>query len=287
MHWKGATKQIVAYQGREGPESEGSAAKGITCAVDATRGVAKLQEVMKFSRITLAAILTLVPLAVMVGCEAPGKVISPLPPPIVHTPPPPVAPPPPPPPTPWTGPKIRGAVIVIDPGHGGKDPGALPKYRGQMAEEAIVLDISNRVGRLLGERGARVIMTRTSDRFLELQDRADIAERNRADLFVSIHADSAERKSASGAGVHIYTQASSQSQKAALRMVSAFNRAGIECRGVFRNNYHVLREHSRPAMLIECGFLTNPGDARNLNSAGYRAKIADAIADGIASYFAQ
>ncbi len=242
---------------------------------------------MTFTRTTLAAALTLVSLSLLAGCEGPGKVIEPLPPPIIHspTPSPVFTPPPPPPPQPWTGQKIRGAVVVIDPGHGGKDPGALPKYGGHMTESAIVLDIGNRVARLLGERGARVIMTRSSDRFLELQDRADTAERNRADLFISIHADSAENRSASGAGVHIHTKASSQSQKAALRMTAAFQKHGIECRGIYRNNFHVLREHSRPAMLIECGFLTNAGDAGKLNSSSYRARIANAIADGTTAYF--
>ena len=239
---------------------------------------------MTLSRTTLAVALTLVSLALLSGCEGPGRVIQPLPPPIVHTPTPtPFTPPPPP--KPWVGQQIRGAVVVIDPGHGGRDPGALPKFSGQSAEESIVLDIGNRVGRLLGERGARVVMTRNSDRFLELQERADIAEHNRADLFISIHADSAERKSVSGAGVHIHTQASAQSQKAALRMVAAFNRNGIGCRGVFRNNYHVLREHTRPAMLIECGFLTNASDAQKLNSPNYRAQLANAIADGATAYF--
>lgn len=239
---------------------------------------------MTLPRTLLAVALALAPLALLIGCQQPARVIEPLPPPIVHAPrPAPIVPPPAP--VPWTGQQIRGAVVVIDPGHGGRDPGALPKFAGQQAEEAIVLDIGNRVSRLLSERGARVIMTRTSDVFLELQDRADIAERNRADLFISIHADSAERRSASGAGIHIHTQASAQSQKAALRMVAAFKQHGIDCRGVFRNNYHVLREHSRPAMLIECGFLTNPSDAQKLNTAGYRAQVAEAIADGVTSYF--
>jgi len=241
---------------------------------------------MTFPRTLLAAVLATVSLALLAGCEQPARVIEPLPPPIVHAPrPAPIVPPPAP--IPWTGQQIRGSVVVIDPGHGGRDPGALPKYAGQRTEKSIVLDIGNRVGRLLNERGARVIMTRGNDVYLELQDRADIAERNHADLFVSIHADSAERTSASGAGIHIHTQASAKSQKAALRMVASFKQHGIDCRGVFRNNFHVLRKHTRPAMLIECGFLTNPSDAQKLNSAGYRAQIAEAIADGVASYFGQ
>jgi len=214
-------------------------------------------------------------------------VVRPLPPPIVrvprtsqtHLPPKPEP----------TSSRERGglvdAVIVIDPGHGGKDPGAPARSPGQWAEKHIVLDIGLKLEGLLTRRGAKVVMTRSSDRFIPLEQRAAIAEQTHADLFVSIHADSSVNSSASGVGVHIFERASAESQRAALRMVAALKRAGIACRGIFRNNFHVLREHSRPAMLIECGFLTNPSDARALNNDDYRARLAEAIADGIASYF--
>ena len=235
---------------------------------------------MRSPRFRLAAALTLIAVALLAGCQNPERirVIEPLPPPIIHAPTPSPIPAPPPPPPIVSQPQIRGAVIVIDPGHGGRDPGALPKYGGQMAEKTIVLDIGNRVARSLSERGARMVVTRSGDTYPELQDRAD--------LFISIHANSAERRSASGAIVYIYDQASTQSLRAGMRMAAALARAGIECQGVMRKNLHVLREHSRPAMLIECGYLTNPGDAQKLNSANYRAQLAAAIADGAAGYFA-
>ena len=243
---------------------------------------------MRSPRFRLAAALTLIAVALLAGCQNPERlrVIEPLPPPIIHAPTPSPIPAPPPPLPIVSQPQIRGAVIVIDPGHGGRDPGALPKYGGQMSEKTIVLDIGNRVARSLSERGARVVMTRSGDTYPELQDRADVAERNRADLFISIHANSAERRSASGTIVYIFDQATTQSLRAGMRMAAALTRAGIECQGVMRKNLHVLREHSRPAMLIECGFLTNPGDAQKLNSANYRASLAAAIADGAAGYFA-
>ena len=78
-----------------------------------------------------------------------------------------------------------------------------------------------------------------------------------------------------------------ESQRAAFRLVAAFGRAGIECRGIFRENFHVLREHSRPAVLIECGFLTNTHDAEMLNSSSYRSTIAEVIVEGIADYFSR
>jgi len=237
----------------------------------------------------LATIAPLTAVLVLAGCETPGGVLKPLPPPLVHTPRiTPSRPLPSKPPPRVTGRSLRGATIVVDAGHGGKDSGAW-KAKGvvsRLPEKTIVLDIARKLSGLLTERGANVVMTRTTDVFVELEDRAAIAERTHADLFVSIHADSALRPSASGAEVHRYTQASAQSQKAAHRMVAAFRRAGIHCRGIQPNNFHVLREHSRPAILIECGFLTNLGDAQKLNTASHRSRLAAAIADGIGDYFA-
>ncbi len=236
----------------------------------------------------LAALFTaLVILLVLTGCRTPQRVLEPLPGPYVHAYP--AAPPresPQPPPTPATR-TIRGATVVIDPGHGGKDPGAWPRNLSTLPEKTIVLDISSKLARMLSDRGGRTISTRTTDAFIELEARAAAADRHRADLFVSVHADSAPRASASGAGVHIYTQASLESQRAAQAIVAAFRRAGIETRGIYRNNFNVLREHSRPAVLIECGFLTNRGDAQALNDASYRTRLASAIADGVTDYLAR
>lgn len=218
------------------------------------------------------------------GCEGPKQVLTILPPPV--TPRRPIAPTyVKPTPTPPTTPSrsVAGSVIVIDPGHGGKDPGTTPRTS-PLPEKTIVLDIANKVSRLLRERGAKVHQTRTSDRFVQLENRAAMAERTRADLFVSIHANYSPRSSVAGATIHIYDNASIQSRRAGLRMVATFNQAGIECGGIIPSNFHVLREHSRPAMLIECGFLSNRGDARLLNTASYRARIAAVIADGIAAY---
>jgi len=234
---------------------------------------------------------TIAPLAatwVLAGCETPGGVLKPLPPPLVHTPR--IAPPGPLPPKVQprvTSRSLRGATIVIDPGHGGRDPGAW-KAKGvvsRLPEKTIVLDIARKLNRLLTGRGAKVVMTRTADQFPSLEHRAAVAERSHADLFVSIHADSFHEPNVSGAKVYIYLQASPQSQKAAHRMIAAFKRAGIHDRGIQRRNFHVLREHSRPAILIECGFLSNAGDARRLNSDSYRSRLAAVIADGVGDYF--
>jgi N-acetylmuramoyl-L-alanine amidase len=194
-------------------------------------------------------------------------------------------PPPPPPPPPLKS--ITDRTIVIDAGHGGKDPGAMPKYRGGMQEKDINLSIASQLGDQLKARGARVIMTRGGDSFLELDDRARIADRYNADLFVSIHADSSPKRYISGTGIHIHTQASLTTMRIAQCIAASFRRNGISCRGIFRSNFAVLREHNQPGTLIECGYLTNTQDAQRLNDPAYRSKLASAVAEGVVDHFAR
>lgn len=242
-------------------------------------------------RIAVCACLLAV---ILTGCAspAPRSDLGPPPPPVLSTRPPrPVLPSPAPEPseplTPPTTPAqtLRGATIVVDPGHGGADPGA--RGRSAMPEKAINLEIARELAQRLRERGATVMMTRSTDRSVSLDGRAAFADRTRADLFVSLHADSARRASAVGMTVYIGRGASAQSRSAAQRIAGAIQRAGIEFRGVQTAGFRVLVAHSRPAVLIECGFLTNVAEARQLNNAGYRARIAQAIADGVAEYFAR
>jgi N-acetylmuramoyl-L-alanine amidase len=180
---------------------------------------------------------------------------------------------------------ILNGTVVIDAGHGGKDPGAPANSFSNLPEKIIVLDIANRVMDLLEDEGINVIATRRDDRFIELDDRAYIAERAGADLFVSIHADASDNRSASGVTIYICDGASAGSQKAANRIRDTMERNGIETRGIHHANYRVLVKHSRPAVLVECGYMTNYYDARNLNSAGFRAQLASILAEGVLKYF--
>jgi len=225
------------------------------------------------------------------GCAGPG-VLRELPDPVFGTPqrvsPPAVAQQPPPPPAPAPPPRrtvLAGTTIIVDAGHGGHDPGAQGVSR--LPEKAITLAITTRLVRLLESAGARVVTTRSRDVFIELDDRAAMADRVRTDLFVSIHADSAARAAASGATVYIARNASGTSERAGEAVAAALRRAGIECRGIHRAGFRVLVGHSRPAMLVECGFLTNSRDAALLNTAAYQDRLAAAIADGIAAHFSR
>jgi N-acetylmuramoyl-L-alanine amidase len=127
-------------------------------------------------------------------------------------------------------------------------------------------------------------MTRTGDTFPSLDERAAIAERNKADFFVSIHTNSIKKREIHGALflIHRSVPSTSTSARTALKLNQVFQRHGIQTRGIDRRNPHVLREHSRPGVLIECGFMTNYTEARKLNTPSYRQQLAEVIAEGLA-----
>jgi N-acetylmuramoyl-L-alanine amidase len=181
---------------------------------------------------------------------------------------------------------LKGKTIVVDAGHGGKDPGSQGTGFSTMAEKKINLAIATEVAQQLKAKGAKVIMTRTSDRFIELEDRAATADRYRADLFVAIHSNSNPDSSRRGAVVYTSRQPSHLSMVAAMVIDRAIRNAGIPS-DTDRADYKVLVLHSRPAVLIECGYLSNNSDCRRLNSSAYRTQIAGAIVSGVSSYFAR
>ena len=214
--------------------------------------------------------------------------------PIITEEPPVIMPPPPQPTPPVYKPPVpsvkiptfgtlKGKTIVVDAGHGGKDPGSLGDGLPTMAEKKINLSIATEVARQLKARGAKVIMTRTGDRFVELEDRAAIAERYDADLFVAIHSNSHPDSSRRGAVVYTARQPSRQSVIAAMKIDQAIRNADIAS-DTDRADYKVLILHSRPAVLVECGYLSNYSDCKRLNSSAYRTKIAVAIVTGVANY---
>ena len=181
---------------------------------------------------------------------------------------------------------LEGKVIVVDPGHGGKHPGAGETGFSEVYEKHIVLDIATKLAAKLKARGARVIMTRTKDVTVELPQRAAIAENNRADLLVSIHADSNHKASTRGTTLYIAPRSSYSTRKIARSILKSMNNAKVGSLGIRSDkNFHVLVKHSRPAVLVECGFLSNRHDAKNLNNAWYRSKMANIIATGIADAF--
>ncbi|MHC4203988.1 MAG: N-acetylmuramoyl-L-alanine amidase family protein [Planctomycetota bacterium] len=192
-----------------------------------------------------------------------------------------------PPPTPAPSrprrPRRLSGTVVIDAGHGGKDPGARSVLG--FYEKGINLSVALDVARLLEQKGLRVKMTRTNDYYPELEERAAIANRLNADLFVSIHADSFPKNTRRGYTVYVAKAASSSSRRAARAIVSSMSGTGLNSFGVQTANYTVLTDTRGPAVLVEMGYLSNRREAALLRSSSFQDRLARAIADGICDYF--
>jgi len=174
-------------------------------------------------------------------------------------------------------------TVVVDAGHGGKDPGATSILG--FYEKDVNLAVALEVARLLEQRGLRVKMTRTDDYFVELKDRAAIANNLNADLFVSIHSDSFPKSSRRGYTVYIARSASSSSRRAASAISRSMSGTGLNSFGVQTAGYHVLTGTRGPAVLVELGYLSNRSEAALLRSNSFQNRLAAAVADGISDYF--
>lgn len=168
-------------------------------------------------------------------------------------------------------------IVVIDAGHGGHDRGGIPGQR--IAEKDMTLDVAQRLRNVLSASGYRVVMTRDSDVFVPLPTRVAIANSYRNAIFVCIHFNATQRRSAGGIETYFYSRDSLPLASAIHRLV--VGGAPSSNRGVRRRGYYVLRKTNIPAVLVECGFLTNPTEAAYAQSASYRQKLAQEIAAGI------
>lgn len=170
-------------------------------------------------------------------------------------------------------------TICIDAGHGGKDPGACA---GGVREKDIALDVAKKIRAHLQAVGYGVILTREQDKFVSLGNRAAEANMWGADLFVSVHCNSAPNSSANGMEVYVHTSRGADSTRAAHAIYDRLLPAsGLKGRGVKANNYAVLRETAMPAVLVELGFISNPSDCAKLVSEEWQERAAEAIAAGI------
>lgn len=181
----------------------------------------------------------------------------------------------------------RKPIIVLDPGHGGKDPGAVGHG---LQEKDVVLDLGLRVGALLKARGATVLYTRGIDVFIDLSERARMANTWKADFFLSLHVNAGGNPPGSGFESFIYSGvnggATAAYQNIIHRKIAAvFTSEGLPDRGQKKGNLAVLRETNMPAALVEYGFINNPKDAKLLADSSFLDRLAKATADGIAECF--
>ena len=192
-------------------------------------------------------------------------------------------------------PGIAGKRIVIDPGHGGSDTGAIGPTG--VTEKSIALRIGRRLKALLEEQGAEVIMTRTTDTEVspkkekatdveELQARCDIANRNAADIFISIHLDAFSAPEVHGTTGYYYEKGSANSTRLADAVKrNVLRRIGTLDRGTKPCEFYVCRHTAMPAMLLETAFISNPREEQMMNSNEGVENAAQGIAAGIVEYF--
>ncbi len=187
-------------------------------------------------------------------------------------------------PSPQTRPIQQGrAVVVIDPGHGGNDTGAIGI--GGLREIDVVLPISTQVRDILEQNGVQVVMTREYDREVDLEPRTQLANRVNADLFISIHANAIDMTRPDVNGIETYYFQSRSGQLLAQYIHnSILQTTGAPNRGVREARFYVLRHTRMPAVLVEVGFVTGAQDAQKLADPAYRSVMAEAIARGILQY---
>jgi N-acetylmuramoyl-L-alanine amidase len=168
-------------------------------------------------------------------------------------------------------------TVVVDAGHGGKDNGAFRRYGG--AEKNATLDVATRLAAKLRESQFRVVLTRSSDVFVELDDRAAISNRQKNAIFVSVHFNDSGRRGIRGFETYYHSPVARplayRIQQHLMTLPGAVNR------GVKTANFRVLRKAAYPAVLVECGFLSNRSEGAAARSASRRDDLADKIAEAI------
>ncbi len=196
---------------------------------------------------------------------------------------------------PFDGPALAGKRIVLDPGHGGRDRGAIGPNG--VEEKEVNLEIALRAARMLEQGGANVVLTRADDAAVgpagcsladELEARLLVGLQARADLFVSIHNNATGDKpngDVAGTEAYYWTEFS---QPLARHLANAVSAAlGTQCRFVAWRPFHVLRATDCPRALVECAYVSNPAEAEYMARPEFRARAAEGIVSGIRAYLAE
>lgn len=171
-------------------------------------------------------------------------------------------------------------TVILDAGHGGHDRGAAIGY---VFEKHLALDTARRVEQLLRAQGLKVIMTRSTDVFIPLEGRSSKGNSVRNAIFVSIHYNYS--RGGSGHGLETYWCHEDSRGLAGYIQAYLIQQTRLTNRGVKHANYHVIRETKRnPAVLVECGFVSNSGERAGMMAGQYRERIAEGIAKGILGF---
>ncbi|MFW5697764.1 MAG: N-acetylmuramoyl-L-alanine amidase, partial [Fimbriimonadaceae bacterium] len=183
--------------------------------------------------------------------------------------------------------RLSGKVVVLDPGHGGRDPGAVWRPAG-LTEESLNINLAKRTAQKLTEAGISVVMTRNENSFLSLRERADLANRAGADVFVSIHANSSVRANSASGSMTFYHMDSPlgkllaeciESEVAAIGRINSYGTRSDST--IYDSGFAVLRWTTMPAVLFEMGFMNHNTDRAAITNSNHQNAMADAILAGI------
>lgn len=189
---------------------------------------------------------------------------------------------------------LKGKVIALDPGHGGSDPGAVGP--GGTKEKTVTLAVAQKLAVLLEKAGAKVVMTRRGDNDVygknatavdELKARTTVAALNKADIFISIHADAFTNPKVGGTSTFYYRKSMYDALLAQSIQSSIVKVDQLSDRRVNSANFYVIKRSIMPAALIEMAFITNPDEEKLLNSPQFQQKMAQGIYQGLDNFFAQ
>ena len=169
------------------------------------------------------------------------------------------------------------STVVVDAGHGGKDSGAYRRFG--PPEKIATLDVATRLSQKLRESQFKTVMTRTNDVFIPLDTRVDIENATPNSIFVSIHFNDSRRRGVKGFETYYHSPyAADLAQRVQNKLCSI---PGAVNRGVHTANFRVIRKGVYPAILVECGFLSNRAEGYEARSKDYRERLADKIAEAI------
>lgn len=174
---------------------------------------------------------------------------------------------------------LSGRIIVLDPGHGGSDTGAL---RAGINEKDLTLDIAKKVAAILTNKGARVEMTRWNDATVSLQERVEFSNTKNTAIYVSIHINSSVRPEVHGIETHYYTDPGFEVAKVLHK--SIMSKVSGTDRGLFKSRFYVINHTEAPSVLLELGFISNDNERNALLTEDRQQKSAEAIAEGIMNY---
>ena len=169
------------------------------------------------------------------------------------------------------------STVVVDAGHGGKDNGAYRKFGG--AEKVANLDVAKRLSRKLRESDLKIVMTRSTDVFIPLEQRVEIENAEKNSIFVSIHFNDSRRRGVHGFETYYHSANSFDLAHRIQSKLMTIPRSAN--RGVHTANFRVLRLANYPAVLVECGFLSNRFEGGEARDSEYREALADRIAEAI------